>query len=244
MRRRRSSEPGDGHRHFVGCDRACGSPPAGQVLVATGDGYRLHVHRTRRVSGCSTLHPRRGRDLPAVVRDDPRRGGLCRGSPRIARRGATDPHLRAGRRRRTRRLQRRRSRGDPRRARRGRTGVTAIRRWWPRASRNPGCLPATKSCRWWPTRGRPVWRTRNGTTRSAAAIDLWANQTRWRGAGHRQRTDRVVPVTGTRRRRRPHPGGVTGPGPVGFVGSGAVETGADRPTTRHGIPGGPGRRRW
>jgi len=28
------------HRHFVGCDRACGSPPAGQVLVATGDGYR------------------------------------------------------------------------------------------------------------------------------------------------------------------------------------------------------------
>jgi precorrin-3B synthase len=29
------------HRHFVGCDRACGSPPTGQVLVATGDGYRL-----------------------------------------------------------------------------------------------------------------------------------------------------------------------------------------------------------
>jgi precorrin-3B synthase len=29
------------HRHFVGCERACGSPPAGQVLVATGDGYRL-----------------------------------------------------------------------------------------------------------------------------------------------------------------------------------------------------------
>ncbi|MGA7052290.1 MAG: precorrin-3B synthase [Mycobacterium sp.] len=28
------------HRHFVGCDRACGSPPSGQVLVATGDGYR------------------------------------------------------------------------------------------------------------------------------------------------------------------------------------------------------------
>ena len=28
------------HRHFVGCDRACGSPPTGQVLVATGDGYR------------------------------------------------------------------------------------------------------------------------------------------------------------------------------------------------------------
>lgn len=29
------------HRHFVGCDRACGSPAEGQVLVATGDGYRL-----------------------------------------------------------------------------------------------------------------------------------------------------------------------------------------------------------
>lgn len=28
------------HRHFVGCERACGSPPAGQVLLATGDGYR------------------------------------------------------------------------------------------------------------------------------------------------------------------------------------------------------------
>jgi precorrin-3B synthase len=30
-----------GHRHFVGCDRACGSPAVGDVLVATGDGYRL-----------------------------------------------------------------------------------------------------------------------------------------------------------------------------------------------------------
>jgi precorrin-3B synthase len=29
-----------GHRHFVGCERACGSPLAGEVLVATGDGYR------------------------------------------------------------------------------------------------------------------------------------------------------------------------------------------------------------
>ncbi|WP_102417345.1 precorrin-3B synthase [Mycobacterium sp. 4858] len=28
------------HRHFVGCDRACGSPLEGEVLVATGDGYR------------------------------------------------------------------------------------------------------------------------------------------------------------------------------------------------------------
>lgn len=31
----------DVHRHFVGCDRACGSPSVGEVLVATEDGYRL-----------------------------------------------------------------------------------------------------------------------------------------------------------------------------------------------------------
>jgi precorrin-3B synthase len=29
------------HRHFVGCERACGSPPTGEVLVAAEDGYRL-----------------------------------------------------------------------------------------------------------------------------------------------------------------------------------------------------------
>jgi precorrin-3B synthase len=33
-------EPADGHRHFVGCERACGSPPAGEVLVATVAGYQ------------------------------------------------------------------------------------------------------------------------------------------------------------------------------------------------------------
>jgi precorrin-3B synthase len=27
------------HRHFVGCERACGSPPTGEVLVATAGGY-------------------------------------------------------------------------------------------------------------------------------------------------------------------------------------------------------------
>ena len=31
------------HRHFVGCERACGSPPVGEVLVATEDGYRLRI---------------------------------------------------------------------------------------------------------------------------------------------------------------------------------------------------------
>lgn len=29
------------HRHFVGCERACGSPVEGEVLVATDAGYRL-----------------------------------------------------------------------------------------------------------------------------------------------------------------------------------------------------------
>ena len=32
-------DPSDVHRHFVGCDRACGSPPGSQVLVATSNGY-------------------------------------------------------------------------------------------------------------------------------------------------------------------------------------------------------------
>ncbi|UQX09409.1 precorrin-3B synthase [Candidatus Mycobacterium methanotrophicum] len=27
-------------RHFVGCERACGAPPAGEVLIATPEGYR------------------------------------------------------------------------------------------------------------------------------------------------------------------------------------------------------------
>ena len=36
-----SLDDGSGvHRHFVGCERACGSPAAGEVLVATGEGYR------------------------------------------------------------------------------------------------------------------------------------------------------------------------------------------------------------
>jgi precorrin-3B synthase len=33
-------DPADEHRHFVGCERACGSPPSGRVLIATGDGYQ------------------------------------------------------------------------------------------------------------------------------------------------------------------------------------------------------------
>ena len=36
-------DPSPTHRHFVGCERACGSPPAGEVLIATGDGYVLRT---------------------------------------------------------------------------------------------------------------------------------------------------------------------------------------------------------
>lgn len=32
-------DPVEYRRHFVGCERACGSPAVGEVLVATGDGY-------------------------------------------------------------------------------------------------------------------------------------------------------------------------------------------------------------
>jgi precorrin-3B synthase len=43
------------HRHFVGCERACGSPPAGQVLVASGQGYR--PLRGRPVATASAAKP-------------------------------------------------------------------------------------------------------------------------------------------------------------------------------------------
>jgi precorrin-3B synthase len=33
-------DPAADHRHFVGCERACGSPQVGQVLIATADGYQ------------------------------------------------------------------------------------------------------------------------------------------------------------------------------------------------------------
>ena len=44
----RVAESGDGAAnrvHFVGCERACGSPPAGEVVVATADGYRAIPRR-------------------------------------------------------------------------------------------------------------------------------------------------------------------------------------------------------
>ena len=42
-RRRAVTDASAAHRHFVGCERACGSPPVGEVLIATGDGYRLRT---------------------------------------------------------------------------------------------------------------------------------------------------------------------------------------------------------
>ncbi|MBB3603618.1 precorrin-3B synthase [Mycolicibacterium sp. BK556] len=35
-----AEEDVDGHVHYVGCERACGSPPTGQVFVATPEGFR------------------------------------------------------------------------------------------------------------------------------------------------------------------------------------------------------------
>jgi precorrin-3B synthase len=37
------AEPSAVHRHFVGCERACGSPLAGEVLIATEGGYQRRV---------------------------------------------------------------------------------------------------------------------------------------------------------------------------------------------------------
>lgn len=37
---------GTGRVHYVGCERACGKPAAGQVLVATGTGYEPHPGRS------------------------------------------------------------------------------------------------------------------------------------------------------------------------------------------------------
>ena len=68
------------HRHFVGCERACGSPPAGELLVATGNGYRLQ--RRQPVATASTAKPGaagRHRNKP---RGDRQRGAAGRsGSP-------------------------------------------------------------------------------------------------------------------------------------------------------------------
>ena len=44
-------DPADVHRHFVGCERACGSPPVGEVLIATGDGYRRAIARSADAHG-------------------------------------------------------------------------------------------------------------------------------------------------------------------------------------------------
>ncbi len=38
-----SGDTGTRHRHYVGCERACGSPPDGDVLIATADGYRTRA---------------------------------------------------------------------------------------------------------------------------------------------------------------------------------------------------------
>lgn len=41
-----ATETGTGRVHYVGCERACGKPPSGEVLVATGTGYEPHPGRS------------------------------------------------------------------------------------------------------------------------------------------------------------------------------------------------------
>src|ERR1700756_4738600 len=41
------------HRHFVGCERACGSPPAGEVLGASGQGCRRLGERPVAIAGAA-----------------------------------------------------------------------------------------------------------------------------------------------------------------------------------------------
>lgn len=43
---RAAGRSGAGRVHYAGCERACGKPAAGQVLVATGSGYQPHPARS------------------------------------------------------------------------------------------------------------------------------------------------------------------------------------------------------
>ena len=141
----------------------CSSPP----VTATDA-------RVRRVGACSTTSATPAeiyRQSFATIRAE---ADLSRFPDDVARRrGADDPHLRAGRPHRPHRIHRRR-RGPRaphwRRARR----CCATRRWWPPASRaaargQRGGVAGRRSARRRP--GGPL-----GTTRSAAAVELWADR--------------------------------------------------------------------
>ncbi len=72
-----------------------------------------------------------------------------------------------------------------------------------------------------------------GTTRSAAALDLWGEQARRRRRRHRQCADGVVPSARNARAGAPRPAAILGI-PVGFVG--AAESKDALAAGSHGVP--------
>ena len=75
-----------------------------------------------------------------------------------------------------------------------------------------------------------------GTTRSAAALDLWRDRLARRRRGHRQCADGVVPsARHARSTGAPKPAAIIGI-PVGFVGAAEFEGGARRRSARRAVP--------
>ena len=91
-------------------------------------------------------------------------------------RGPDDPRLRAGRPRRRHRLHPRRRRGRPRRRCGPARRSCATRRWSPPASPARGCPRTTRWSARCATRGSRRSRRGSGTTRSAAALELWRDR--------------------------------------------------------------------
>lgn len=60
------------HRHFVGCERACGSPLIGEVLVATDKGYQVLRASPRTADGGSAARPAVAGNLPRPQPNDRR----------------------------------------------------------------------------------------------------------------------------------------------------------------------------
>ena len=167
----------DARMHVSGCPRRCGAPRAVHVdaLALPDGGYLVDGDPPPRArSDDPRLRPRRRRDLPPVVRHDPRRG---RPVPAPGRRrsggGADDPRLRSGGPRRRHRLLPRP--GRRRLARRCGTAPrsSATPRWSPPASRGPACPPATTSSAPCAIPRSPVSPSGSAPPARAAALELW-----------------------------------------------------------------------
>src|SRR6185437_15216704 len=152
--------------------------------------------------------------------------------------GAADPHLRAGRPPRTRRLHRRRRAAGRRRPAKRRPGAVRLVDGGSRhhrctaARRQPGGVAGRRPAGG--RAGRPLpnhpFGGRRGAVGRAAAR---------RGAGDRQRAHRPVPAARTDRRGRTAARrGAGRPGRIRRIR--AIQAGAHRPSARHGVPGGAG----